>query len=103
MKSYNYSGVCLMCRYHVMSVCWAEEVNERPSFTALKEMLLSLQSKEPMVILTLDIDSTLPYYNLAIATVPTSGGNKGGDGSPGNYWQRRDEVGKNTKLLYMYR
>lgn len=84
-----------LCRYHVMCVCWGEEVNERPSFPALKEMLLSLQSKEPMTALILDIDYTLPYYNLALSSVKTrhSGGSKGGDESPGNYWQRRDKVG----------
>ncbi len=76
-------------------MCWEEEVCERPSFTALKEKLASLQSQDSVPILSLNIDSSLPYYNLSLSSTSAKngGGKKEGDESLGNYWQRRDKVG----------
>ena len=80
-----------------MSLCWAEESLERPSFTDLRESLVSLQSQAlPTQLLTLEIESTLMYYNVVLSTSTPehSGSSKGGDGNTGDYWQRRDKVGK---------
>ncbi len=84
-----------------MSLCWAEESLERPSFTDLRESLVSLQSRVlPTQLLTLEIDPTLVYYNVVLSTSTPehSGSSKGRDGGTGNYWQRRDKVGKFMSL-----
>ena len=83
-----------------MSECWIEESYERPTFTDIRVTLQRLQSDHPPSdLLALTIDPKLLYYNVVLASSPSTtpehpSNDKSEEGGSGNYWRGRDKVGE---------